>query len=522
MRIYTILISMMILLTGVLTGCNSTNSTEEMDELSLPQPEKKVIVETEVIKQGDLYSEKRLSGQVISIEESDVYANIGGRVTKMVFKEGQVVEKGQVIAQLDSEEQETAINQANDAVDQAQIPIDQAIQQLQNAETGKLQATKRHEQVKLAFARLEEKYSKSQKLQVESIEDTPQKIDLAELKSQWDSAIKNVEKSTRLYEKEIIPRKEVEQAQSQEESARRTYEKGLLTAKEALLTAKESSKEIEGTIENDKISLMISEMELKQSDAAIEQAKITLAQAKHAAQQVSKTAAKAKSKLSESVIRAPFTGVVKKIHIREGGYIAQQAPIVTMFNHQKLKVVASVYPSQKKDFSKGQKLQILDVNGEVNDEGEIVHISPYVDEKGFFQIEASIKGNQTNFIVGEYRELLVETIADKNQLLIPTKAITENDGDAFIYVIKDSKAVYKEVEVLQMQAEWTSVKVNSKPGEEVAVKGMVLLSDGLDVQVLGKNKPVEKELKKEKEPVASPSEKDGKVASPSEKDGESK
>ena len=506
MRKTTILLSVTMVLIGVLTGCTSITSTEEMNEISLPQQEKKVIVETEVVKQGDLYSEKRISGQVISIEESEVYANISGRVTKMAFREGQVVEKGQVIAQLDSDEQETAVNQANDAADQAQTAVTQAMQQLQNAENGKLQAAKRYEQAKLTFERLEEKYKDSQNLQDGNGENTSQRIELAELKAQWDMTIKNFERSSELYEEGIIAQKELEQAQSEEESARRNYEK-------SLLTAKESSKELASTIENDKMSVLISEMELKQSDVAIEQAKISLVQATNSAQQAEKTAVKAKSKLNESSIRAPFTGVVKKIHVNEGGYAAQQAPIVTLLNHQQLKVIASVYPSQKNDFFKGQKLKILGVTDETNSEGEITHISPYVDEKGFFQIEASIEGNQKNFIAGEYTELLVETIADKNQLVIPTKAITENNEKAFIYVIQDAKAVYKEVEVLQMQAEWTSVKGDIKPGEEVAVKGMVLLSDGLNVQVLDMSKPVEETI--------NPS-KTEKVDSSIEKDGESK
>lgn len=500
MRKHTIFLCKMTLIMSVLIGCSSNPSIGDMDEPILPQVEKKVIVETDVIKQGDLYSQKRIPGQVMSTEESEMYANFGGRVTKLAVREGQVVEKGQVIAQLDSEEQETAVRQSNDAVDQAQISVTQAKQQLQNAENGKLQATKRHEQAMLKFKKLEEKYSES-KLQDENKENTSQSLDLAELKSQWDITIKNLERSSRLYEEGMISQKELEEAQSQEKSTRRNYEKGLLAAKE-------STKELEDTIENEKINLLISEMELKQSDVVIEQAKTALAQAERSAQQAEEAAVKTKSKLNDSTIHAPFTGVVKKIHVNEGGYAAQHAPLVTIYNHQQLKVVASVHPSQKNDFFIGQKLKIAGMNDEDN-AGEIVHISPYVDDKGFFQIEALIKENQKNYIDGEYTELLVETLADKDQLLIPTKAITENDEKAFIYVIKDSKAIYKEVEILQMQAEWTSMKGDIKPGDEVAVKGLILLSDGSNVQVVAKNKSVEKTIHREKNDMDSSMEKDG-------------
>ncbi len=487
MRNCYIMLGKMIVIAAVLTGCSTDASTGETDELSLPQEAKKVIVETDVIKHGDLLSEKRISGQVISNEETDVYTNVGGKITQMAFKEGQVVQKGQVIAKLDSEEQLSLVEQSNETVTQAQAGIDQAMQQLENAEIGKQQAVNRHDQVKLAFGRLEEKYNKSQKDQGENEESTPQGLDLEELKTQWESAVKNYEKSLRLYEKEIIPRKELEQSKEQEESARRNYEKGLLAVKE-------SSKELEGTIENDKINLLTSEMELKQADLTVGQAKIALQQAKNALQKAQQDAVRAKGKLNELEVRAPFTGVLKKIHVKEAGYVAQQSPIVTMFNHEQLKVIASVYPSQKKDFSVGQKLKIQGVNNEAINEGEIIHISPYVDEKGFFQMEASILGDQTNYIAGEYIELLIETIADKNQLLVPTKAIIEKDEKAFVYLIKNSKAIYKEVEVLQMQTDWTSVKGDLKQGEEIAVKGMVLLSDGMDVENIHKkdNKKIDK------------------------------
>ena len=66
---------------------------------------------------------------------------------------------------------------------------------------------------------------------------------------------------------------------------------------------------------------------------------------------------------------------------------------------------------------------------------EVTHISPYVDDKGFIQLEASIQGDSKNFIVGEYVELVAETIIGENQLIIPTKAITEKDERAFVYII---------------------------------------------------------------------------------------
>lgn len=499
----------------VLTGCATNNSAGELDDFSLPQEEKKVIVETAEIKQGNLYSERGISAQVVSTQEVEVYVSIGGRIIEMAVKEGDTVEKGQIIALLDSEEQEMVISQANNVVDQAKAQINQAKQQLQTAEHGKRQASSRHEQSKLALARLEKQYSKIQDPQKESEMETPQSLDLAELKSQWDHALSNFEKSSRLYDKDIIPRKELEQAQAQEESARRSYEKSLLSAKEVaenkVLAGNEASEELKNTIENDKIGLLISEMELQQADVGIEQAKIIVTQAEQAAQQAKKVSEKAENKMNESAIRAPFTGVVNNVHMKEGGYAAPQAPIVTMFNNQQLKVVAAIYPSQKKDLVKGQKVKIVGVNGEISHDGEVTHISPYVDDKGFIQLEASIQGDSKNFIVGEYVELVAETIIGENQLIIPTKAITEKDERAFVYIIQDSKAVYQEIEILQMQEEWTSVKGNLKPNEKIAVKGMVLLSDGSPVQVAGEGKPVEK--------ITNPAT-DGKDSS-KEKDGES-
>jgi len=509
----TISLSLMLVLILVLTGCTSNNSAEGTDELSLPQEEKKVIVETAEVKQGNLYSKRGISAQVVSTQEVEVYVNIGGRIIEMAVKEGDIVEKGQIIALLDSEEQEMVISQANDAVDQVKAQINQAKQQLQTAEHGKRQATSRHEQSKLAFARLEKQYSKFQNPQDKNEMETSHSIDLTELKSQWDNALSNFEKSSRLYDKDIIPRKELEQAQAQEESARRSYEKSLLSAKESaeknMLAVNESSEELKNTIENDKIGLLISEMELQQAGVGIEQAKIILTQAQQASQQAKKESEKAKTKLSESAIRAPFTGIVNNVHIKEGGYAAPQAPIVTMFNDQQLKVVAAIYPSQKKDLVNGQKIEIVGVNGEVSHDGEITHIAPYIDDKGFIQLEASIPGDSKNFIVGEYVELVVETMIGKNQIIIPTKAITEKDDRTFIYSIQDSKASYQEIEILQMQEEWTSIKGNLQSGEEIAVKGMVLLSDGSNVQVVGEGNPAEEITKPTKEDKDSSTEKDG-------------
>lgn len=86
-----------------------------------------------------------------------------------------------------------------------------------------------------------------------------------------------------------------------------------------MLAGNEASEELKNTIENDKIGLLISEMELQQADVGIEQAKIIVTQAEQAAQQAKKVSEKAENKMNESAIRAPFTGVVNNVHMKEGG-----------------------------------------------------------------------------------------------------------------------------------------------------------------------------------------------------------
>lgn len=73
-------------------------------------------IETVKVQKKDIRSEVTASGKVSAQNETSLKFAVGGRVTSVNVKEGDVVSRGQVIATLDREKYEIALRQANQDV----------------------------------------------------------------------------------------------------------------------------------------------------------------------------------------------------------------------------------------------------------------------------------------------------------------------------------------------------------------------------------------------------------------------
>jgi HlyD family secretion protein len=78
----------------------------------LQKKEKAIQVQTTKVKLATIESKVSASGTILPVIQVDISANVAGEITKMYIKEGEFVEEGQVLAQLDKVRYEAELNRA--------------------------------------------------------------------------------------------------------------------------------------------------------------------------------------------------------------------------------------------------------------------------------------------------------------------------------------------------------------------------------------------------------------------------
>ena len=335
---------------------------------------------TEVVKRGDLAVKINSSGNLESLITVEVKSNVEGEIEKLYVKEGEFVEKGQLLLQIDdkqiredmkqaeanvsaaqaSHEQakrslgvkdnqlESELQQQRDSVAQAKINYEAAkattLQQISQQETT-IQTTKENiEQDKIALRQAEISLKQAE-ITLSELEQTEKatKFDLDNSKSE-------LERTKELFDKKFVTKKQIEDAQASYMNATTRYQsaqKRVLSQKETLQSQKETIdmrkravqmreatlefekknlellKQTRAAQENQSLTqLNIASTRLKQLDGNIGDEKdinrFSIESAKANLLRVQSTLNNQKERLRWTTIIAPMSGIVINLVVEEG------------------------------------------------------------------------------------------------------------------------------------------------------------------------------------------------------------
>jgi membrane fusion protein (multidrug efflux system)/multidrug efflux system membrane fusion protein/cobalt-zinc-cadmium efflux system membrane fusion protein len=104
-------------------GNNPLKGHVELKKMSVP-------VTVATARQGYVDRVLKIGGSVKGLEERDIVPDVPGRVARVLVKEGDLVKKGQVLAELDTKQTRIQFQQAQAALDAAQAQLTNARQEL--------------------------------------------------------------------------------------------------------------------------------------------------------------------------------------------------------------------------------------------------------------------------------------------------------------------------------------------------------------------------------------------------------
>jgi RND family efflux transporter MFP subunit len=117
--------------------------------------------------------------------------------------------------------------------------------------------------------------------------------------------------------------------------------------------------------------------------------------------------------------------------------------------------------------------------------GTIKEISPAADLRtGLFGLQVLIQNPDGVIKPGMFAEADLVKASKNNALYIPSAAVLSKNGESYVYIVVDGKAIYREVTTGIVGDGIVEIINGVKEGEEVIVRGQHYLNDGETVRVV--------------------------------------
>jgi RND family efflux transporter MFP subunit len=198
--------------------------------------------------------------------------------------------------------------------------------------------------------------------------------------------------------------------------------------------------------------------------------------------------------VADTVIRAPFSGVVLKRSVAPGSLASPGAPAVVVADTSLMRAVFGVSDTFLSRVSLGRELALeADAFPGMDLRGKVTRISAAADPSSrVFEVEVALPNPRNELKVGMIASLAIaEARGDKDALVVPISALVSstrpNQYAVYVVTEKNGHAVVKlnEIEVGAVYGNQIVVRSGLNLGDRIVSTGPGLLDDGEAVEPVG-------------------------------------
>ncbi len=188
------------------------------------------------------------------------------------------------------------------------------------------------------------------------------------------------------------------------------------------------------------------QLELKRAGSTVEDVAAAAAQVKSAEANLQN----ANALYAQTVIRAPFSGVITKVDIKEGEIVSPSASAISMITDSAYEIESYISESDISKIKVGQIARVtLDAYGkETFFEARVVHIDPaetVMDGVSTYKIKLEFTTQDPRIRSGMTANITIQTAEEPGSVVIPQEALFLQAGEKMVTVIVDGKRVTKKV-----------------------------------------------------------------------------
>lgn len=188
--------------------------------------------------------------------------------------------------------------------------------------------------------------------------------------------------------------------------------------------------------------------------------------------------------VGDSVIRAPFSGIVGERYVNVGQYLQPQTRVVSLYNPDPLRLELTVPEANVGNIKPDQpvKFTVASFGDDQTFTGAVKFISPNVrPTTRDLVIEAVVPNPDGKLRPGMF---VVATLSfgEKKAIVVPTSSIKKDEAGARVFVVIDKHVQERLVQVLGDKDGVSAIAAGVKPGETVVVAPGPDVRDGALVQ----------------------------------------
>ncbi len=197
--------------------------------------------------------------------------------------------------------------------------------------------------------------------------------------------------------------------------------------------------------------------------------------------------AKARELAGDYAVEAPWEGVVSKVLVKDGDFVAPRAPLVEMYDPRSLVIRVAIPEAHSIEVSRGTPALVqLDAYPDKTFPGKVSLVYPDLDPRMRTRTAEVTLERPVDLIPGMFARLKLTLQTQTEALTVPGDAVLVTpQGEKVAYVIRDGKAERRLVQ--------TGLEVNGRvqilsgiqAGELVVTAGNEKLKDGQEVRVQG-------------------------------------
>ena len=414
----------------VLTSCG-----KQQPEAQAPPPA--VPVEIKNLDNNSVRSSSEFVGSLEAQQRVALAPRVDGRIIEIAVKEGDTVEKGDLIVQL-----QLGREQGEVAAAESEVSI-------QRANVSNAKAELRGAQAEVASAEAQVEQSKA---------------DLRQQQAELELAKTNLERTKFLVN---------QGAQSQQSLDDRTRD---INAAEAQTDA------LKAALNSSKKALSAARERVGSARAAIAGQQASLKQAQSGVNIATEN-------LDFNRIVAPIDGIVSNIEPKTGDYLEAGDQITSIIQNDALELNLGVPLEQASQLKLGLPVQLVDRQSEAIAEGKIDFIAPRTDRSSQAVLVKATFSNDGRLQDDSYARARI-IWSQESGILIPTEAVSRIAGKTFVFVAKEAEqedgstalvAQQKPVELGDIQGQSYQVISGLKSGDRLITSGILNLADGTPI-----------------------------------------
>jgi RND family efflux transporter MFP subunit len=191
----------------------------------------------------------------------------------------------------------------------------------------------------------------------------------------------------------------------------------------------------------------------------------------------------ARKALADTVVRAPFTGVVGERLVSVGDYVTRGTKVVSVMRTNPLRLQLTVPQQFSIEVSRGRAVSLeVDTAPGKTYTGQVRYVSPALQADSRTLIVEAVVGNSDGTLrPGSFATAQIEQATNTPGALVPAAAVRTVSGTSRVFVVAGGRAEERLVTTGQAVGDLVEITTGLKAGEQVATSNLTQLVDGMAV-----------------------------------------